>query len=357
MENRAKKRRSGMVRALTLVGALIALMSVCMLPVSAEEISGPTTVDLNDTTGTTQVWETYLAGGDWTETGVPSAAYYVTLDVSDLGVRWNGLYSYVSFQFWTAGQSHITIGFWTETIGGMNVICYRIGRYDENNGSPTENWQKTGTFFAASQLEGVSCAYYMLPGDSDHLYLDLSLYLSTLDAAERVTMTVDASEAFCFGVKVIDASVTAQMYHGLGASYENAVEWPEQLEQAGGNYYNGYNAGHAAGISEGFQDGYDAFRDDLQYKVEADGVPVGDDATLDELYKKILDVGWTQCADQGGVTTRLIYAILEAPINVILGGLNFDLFGINIASGVMALLSLGLVFIIIRVAAAIIALI
>ena len=64
MENRAKKRRSGMVRALTLVGALIALMSVCMLPVSAEEISGPTTVDLNDTTGTTQVWETYLAGGD-----------------------------------------------------------------------------------------------------------------------------------------------------------------------------------------------------------------------------------------------------------------------------------------------------
>ena len=170
-------------------------------------------------------------------------------------------------------------------------------------------------------------------------------------------MTVDASEAFRFDVKVIDASVTAQMYHGLGASYENAVEWPEQLEQAGGNYYNGYNAGHAAGVSEGFQNGYDAFRDDLQYKVEADGVLVGDDATLDELYKKILDVGWTQCADQGGVTTRLIYAILEAPINVILGGLNFDLFGINIASGVMALLSLGLVFIIIRVAAAIIAMI
>ena len=167
-------------------------------------------------------------------------------------------------------------------------------------------------------------------------------------------MMVDASEAFRFDVKVIDASVTAQMYHGLGASYENAVAWPEQ---AGVKYYNGYNAGHAAGVSDGFQNGYDAFRDDLQYKVEADGVLVGDDATLDELYKKILDVGWTQCADQGGVTTRLIYAILEAPINVNLGGLNFDLFGINIASGVMALLSLGLVFIIIRVAAAIIALI
>lgn len=43
------------------------------------------------------------------------------------------------------------------------------------------------------------------------------------------------------------------------------------------------------------------------------------------------DRGWSECVDEGVLTQKIIYTALEAPFNILLGGLNFTVFGINLA--------------------------
>ena len=115
-------------------------------------------------------------------------------------------------------------------------------------------------------------------------------------------------------------------------------------------YDKGYSKGHDDGFVEGFsQGGADSIKGLANY-CEAQGITFVDPpSSIEAIYKAIKDRGWTEAADQGTLTTKLIFTALEAPINVVLGAANFEVFGINFAGVTFAILAGVLVLFILRV--------
>lgn len=120
------------------------------------------------------------------------------------------------------------------------------------------------------------------------------------------------------------------------------------------SYKFGYNAGYEDGVIEGGLNTSDELYLVLYNRaLEMLGrSPVQDlPASINSpaaLYKFVYDACFTTVADQGTLTQRLIYTALEAPINVALGSLNFELFGFNLAEILFGILSVILVFFIIK---------
>lgn len=98
-----------------------------------------------------------------------------------------------------------------------------------------------------------------------------------------------------------------------------------------GRYNNGYNMG----FSDGEDSGYDI------------GYSVGEENGI----KKGKTIGYKEYEDEKGASFKLkdlLFGIIDAPFNIIKSALNFEIFGINLSSVILFLISTSLVFFVIR---------
>lgn len=100
-------------------------------------------------------------------------------------------------------------------------------------------------------------------------------------------------------------------------------------------YNNGYNMGYNKGYNMGFSDG------------EYSGYIAGEEDGI----KKGKTIGYKEYEDEKGATFKLkdlLFGIIDAPFNIIKSALNFEIFGINLSSVILFLISTSLVFFVVR---------
>lgn len=96
-----------------------------------------------------------------------------------------------------------------------------------------------------------------------------------------------------------------------------------------------YNIGYNMGFSDGEDSGYDI------------GYSVGEENGI----KKGKAIGYKEYEDEKGASFKLkdlLFGIIDAPFNIIKSALNFEIFGINLSSVILFLISTSLVFFVIR---------
>ena len=96
-----------------------------------------------------------------------------------------------------------------------------------------------------------------------------------------------------------------------------------------------YNIGYNMGFSDGEDSGYDI------------GYSVGEENEI----KKGKTIGYKEYEDEKGASFKLkdlLFGIIDAPFNIIKSALNFEIFGINLSSVILFLISTSLVFFVIR---------
>ena len=96
-----------------------------------------------------------------------------------------------------------------------------------------------------------------------------------------------------------------------------------------------YNIGYNMGFSDGEDSGYDI------------GYSVGEENGI----KKGKTIGYKEYEDEKGASFKLkdlLFGIIDAPFNIIKSSLNFEIFGINLSSVILFLISTSLVFFVIR---------
>ena len=110
-------------------------------------------------------------------------------------------------------------------------------------------------------------------------------------------------------------------------------------------FAEGKNEGYLSGFNDGSKDAVGSL---VQYAEEQGITFVEASNSIADVYKAIKDKGWTEAVDQGKLTSRLIWTALEAPINVVLGASNFELFGINVAGIAFGILAVVIVMFVLR---------
>lgn len=98
-----------------------------------------------------------------------------------------------------------------------------------------------------------------------------------------------------------------------------------------GRYNNGYNMGFSDGEDSGYDIGYSVG--------EEDGI------------KKGKTIGYKEYEDEKGASFKLkdlLFGVIDAPFNIIKSALNFEIFGINLSSVILFLISTSLVFFVVR---------
>lgn len=96
-----------------------------------------------------------------------------------------------------------------------------------------------------------------------------------------------------------------------------------------------YNIGYNMGFSDGEDSGYDI------------GYSVGEENGI----KKGKTIGYKEYEVEKGASFKLkdlLFGIIDAPFNIIKSALNFEIFGINLSSVILFLISTSLVFFVIR---------
>lgn len=96
-----------------------------------------------------------------------------------------------------------------------------------------------------------------------------------------------------------------------------------------------YNIGYNMGFSDGEDSGYDI------------GYSVGEENGIE----KGKTIGYKEYEDEKGASFKLkdlLFGIIDAPFNIIKSALNFEIFGINLSSVILFLISTSLVFFVIR---------
>lgn len=96
-----------------------------------------------------------------------------------------------------------------------------------------------------------------------------------------------------------------------------------------------YNTGYNMGFSDGEDSGYDI------------GYSVGEENGI----KKGKTIGYKEYEDEKGASFKLkdlLFGIIDAPFNIIKSALNFEIFGINLSSVILFLISTSLVFFVIK---------
>lgn len=96
-----------------------------------------------------------------------------------------------------------------------------------------------------------------------------------------------------------------------------------------------YNVGYRKGFSEGEDSGYD----------------IGYSAGEENGIKNGKTIGYKEYEDEKGASFKLkdlLFGIIDAPFNIIKSALNFEIFGINLSSVILFLMSTSLVFFVIK---------
>ena len=94
-------------------------------------------------------------------------------------------------------------------------------------------------------------------------------------------------------------------------------------------YGDGYDDGYSIGNEEGYSDGYDYGFYDAEELHASD-------------YMNGYGAGLLEVADTEESIKDVVFAIFDAPVNLINGILDFNLFGINVASLVKTLITLAI---------------
>ena len=274
----------------------------------------------------------------------------LSFTITDLQVTWNtSTWTYVSIELATYEDgSHWHIGIWERFYGeyGERETVYELAYYDA----------PTGT-------NEIVCFVRVLPGVSDaRPQITANYWTQNAVDGEPYTM---CSVTFDVANDFFDYSYS----FGIHEPFKVRVK----TEYAAANYfktvgdYNPFSPGYAEGMEDGYDVGYLTAKDEYYDKGYADGEydkfkdfrdlykeagGLNDYLTVDDvsvITRYFRDKGWQECADQGALTAKLIYTTLEAPINVILGGLDFTLFGINLAETFFAILTIVIVYAVLRV--------
>lgn len=353
------KKRSFSGRVLALVSALLVITSVLVIPLSAAEY-----VQSDITLGGVDEWKSfdYILGTDTGSflDGLPmvtvnpdplvqvpqySAANPFVFTLSDFSVEWNAdQWTYVSVELAAFEDgSHWTLGFWERTGGtGAREVVYRLMFYDGSTGASNITCFETVLPEVSTTRPEVIAEYWSenVPGGG---YRTVCRVFFGVD-----NPMFDYSYAFTisrpFKVRVKTEYAQVSYTKTVGDAYPQSP-----------SYSAGYGAGYDSGEDAGFIEGESAYHRELLEYYESQGgqsvFPPGDFAGFGNFFK---DLGWTEAVNQGGLTSQIIFAALEAPLNVIMGGLNFNLFGINLASTTFAILAIIIIYAVVRVVLSII---
>ena len=110
---------------------------------------------------------------------------------------------------------------------------------------------------------------------------------------------------------------------------------------------SGYDIGYSVGENSGYDIGYNRGFSDGEVSGYDIGYSVGEENGI----KKGKTIGYKEYEDEKGASFKLkdlLFGIIDAPFNIIKSALNFEIFGINLSSVILFLISTSLVFFVIR---------
>lgn len=195
-------------------------------------------------------------------------------------------------------------------------------------------------------------------------------YLGSIDFADNDCLTITAwsgmdsyinggaCKKMCEeGLFTIDASNYESEYdRGYNDGYDWGYDWGYDDGVAIGQEV-GYDEGVNDGLEIGFDDGYTAgfdtgYDEGLEFGYDS-GYTAGSSEGYDEGhstgYTEGYGVGSKDATEQGQLLKKTIFAIFEAPVTLINGMLDFDLFGVNLLSLAKTLLTFAVVGVILAV--------
>lgn len=373
MKQSVKKKRSHAGRRVSaFVGALLLLAGVLIIPLSAAEYE-----ESEVTLGDPSEWKAfdYIYGTDsgpyldglpmrtinlepLVEAPLYTAANPFTFTLTDFSVEWSSdpaQWTYVSIELAIFEDgSHWTVGFWERTGGsGSREVVYHFAFYNAQIGSDEIRLFEFVLPAIETTAPEIFAEYWTENDPSSGTSTFCRVFFGTANDMYDYSYTFKIDQPFKIRVKTEYAGVTYKQTVGdaFPQSSSYSVGYDAGYDAAYGEYYNSrYQAGYEAGESE-------YHREMMQYYEAAGGqsvFPLGDFSTFANFF---VDKGWTECADQGALTLKIIFGALEAPLNVILGGMNFTVFGINLAETIFAVFSLIVIFAIVRIVLAILPLV
>ena len=118
-----------------------------------------------------------------------------------------------------------------------------------------------------------------------------------------------------------------------------------------GRYNIGYNMGFSDGEDSGYDIGYSVGEENGIKKGKTIGYAIGYSVGEENGIKKGKTIGYKEYEDEKGASFKLkdlLFGIIDAPFNIIKSALNFEIFGINLSSVILFLISTSLVFFVIR---------
>lgn len=122
----------------------------------------------------------------------------------------------------------------------------------------------------------------------------------------------------------------------------NVIESPQAYNESVG-YVDGYVAGYDYGMDVGYDYGHEQGYAEGEVAGYGSGYNVGHDDGYAEGFNYGVLKGETDALNDTNTFKDMIFAIFEAPINLINGALNFDILGINVLALVKTLITLAVV--------------
>ena len=253
------------------------------------------------------------------------------------GVEW----SYLSFELATfEDNSHYSVGFFSSLQPSGEVIQgYRFVYYDATNGDSVE-------FFAhyTPAYDGVTIKleyWTEIVNDVEKTYCKVFVDHSNNVWDYSYTFAIEQDTPFQVIVKTYFASGT----------YDVSFEDPEEKYGYDSGFSDGYSEGHLdgheAGFNVGVSRGEQNVLDNIKNYLTEKNVLLDTGTSFEALMSKVEDLGWTRCIDQGLITQKLMITLIDAPVNMVLASLNFDMFGFNVSSVVLTIFSIAVSYVLI----------
>lgn len=232
-------------------------------------------------------------------------------------------WSYVSFQLTlhngTSNFGHYTIGMYTENGSDFFV---RLGYLYTENGDTVSAFPIDAEYTPASER---LLGYRLTPTDSgvfvELQYIGLDASGAVVQAEYFNSMLPGSTRVVAFDVKTEYASVWYDTIPPSDIAHTpvNLVTYQEVMDYYA-THNDSYYAGYIEGIEVGTEYGYDAG----------------------------YDYGYEDAQKEGTVFTSVLWDIISMPFDILANILNFELLGINLWSFVTAILSVGIIFFVLR---------
>lgn len=272
-----------------------------------------------------------------------TAASPFCVTLSDFSYSWHhDQWTYVSIElavFETA--SHWSLGFYERFTGAGYEYVVRLIWYEADTG-----YTHTVFEFVTSDIEGildptVSAEYWTEYENDGTEYTMCRVFFDTAVNMYDESYTFRIDEPFKVRVKTEYAGVTYRKTVG-DTRYKSGYD-----AGVADGYSEGHLAGHEAGFNAGVDTGEQNILDRIKEYLTEQGVLLDTGTNLEALMGKLKDIGRTEMLDQGLITQKLIVTLIDAPVNMVLASLNFDMFGFNLSSVVMSIFSIAVTYVLV----------